>query len=117
MCTKPGRFRVTCSRFPGRLVLGVHAAVLVVVDVFRSRWGCGSPERCGGAPGCRRPDVLEDRRCQLCAGGPDPAVEQFDLQRDPSQRFRILPILGGSELWDVSKHPEELRERAGADGR
>ena len=32
---------------------------------------------------------------------------------DPSRRFRRLPILGGSELWDVSsKYPDELRERA-----
>jgi hypothetical protein len=27
----PSESAVTCSRFPGRLVLGVHAAVLVVV--------------------------------------------------------------------------------------
>ncbi len=31
LCPARALAKVTCSRFPGRLVLGVHAAVLVVV--------------------------------------------------------------------------------------
>ena len=31
LCPARALAKVTCSRFPGRLVFGVHAAVLVVV--------------------------------------------------------------------------------------